>query len=360
MAGLNRGGLETFVMNVYRNIDRTKVQFDFLSHTPNGDYAQEVQSMGGRVYGIKPRNVGFFAYYKSLDKFFKEHAHEYQAIHLHTSSLSMASCLFYAKKYGIKVRIIHAHSSSISGSKLNYILHFLTKPFVRFLATDYLGCSDKGLDWLYKNTGIRHKAIMINNGIDTNLFRFSPTKRERVRNTLKIGENTIVIGHVGRFFWVKNHKFLVNIFNVYHLKNKDSKLLLIGTGELEEEIRKQVKELRINDDVLFLGLRSDIPDLLQAMDIFIMPSFFEGLPVSLVEAQTSGLPILATDIISKDAQIIDYFYTLSLSHSAEDWANKIHKIVNSYQRKDTSEATKRKGFDVKTTVSFLINIYLKK
>lgn len=358
MAGLNRGGLETFVMNVYRKINRDKIQFDFLTHTPEGDYAEEIKTMGGRIYGIPQRNKGFVAYYKVLDSFFFKHAHEYQAVHFHVASLSMASALYYAKKYGVQVRILHAHSSSISGSKLHYIFHYGTKLFVKYLATDYLGCSDKALDWLYNYTGVRHRAVMVNNGVDVDSFKYNITKRILIRNKLNISD-FYVIGHIGRFSTVKNHKFLISVFHHYHRKNPKTKLLLVGIGELMESIKKQVSDLGLNNSVLFLGVRSDISDLLQAFDIFVMPSLFEGLPVSLVEAQAAGLPILATDVISHDTIMTSDFHYMSLNKPAEEWANKIDEILSSYNRKDTSESIVKKGFAINTTVSYLSNLYLR-
>lgn len=357
MTGLNRGGLETFVMNVYRKIDRNKIQFDFLTETPDGDYAEEIRSMGGRIFPIRPRNKGFVAYYRALDSFFAGHSNEYCAVHQHISSLSLASSLYYARKYGIRTRVLHSHSSSISANKLHYLLHYSTKLFVPYLATDYFGCSDKALDWMFNGTGVRSKAKMINNGIDVNLFRYNDEKRHVVRKELGI-DGCHVLGHVGRFSTVKNHRFLINIFHNYHQNHPNSKLLLVGNGGLMDDVRKQVKDLQLADDVLFLGVRTDIPDLLQAMDIFVMPSLFEGLPVSLVEAQCTGLPVLVTDVVSHDTEMTEAFHYMSLENSAEEWADEINTILSSYRRRDNSEAIARHGFDINTTVSELSQLYL--
>lgn len=356
MAGLNRGGLETFIMNVYRQIDRSKIQFDFLTHQPDGDYAEEVKSLGGRIFSLPPRNKGFQQYYKALDIFFAEYANEYAAVHLHVSSLSMASSLYYAKKYGIKIRILHSHSSSISASKFHYILHCITKPFVKNLATNYLGCSDKALDWLYNGSGVRKQAVMISNGIDVENFKYNEIKRNKIRQSLGL-DNMTVIGHVGRFYNVKNQPFLVSTFFTYHKLNPKSKLMLIGTGESINEVKVQVEQLGLTNDVLFMGVRSDIPDLLQAMDIFVMPSLFEGLPVSLVEAQTAGLPVLATDVISHDTNMTDGFHYMSLAKTSKEWANEIDRILNSYIRRDTTKEIAAKGFDIKETANILSKIY---
>lgn len=356
IAGLNRGGLETFIMNVYRKIDRSKIQFDFLTHIPNGDYAKEIISLGGKIYYIPPRNKGFRAYYKALDNFFARNAYKYQAVHMHVSSLTMASTLYYPKKYGIKIRILHSHSSSISANHIHYLLHWATKPFVKKLATHYFGCSDKALDWLYNYTGVRNKAIMINNGIDIKLFKYNIERRNYIRKELKVG-NCDVLGHVGRFSKVKNHQFLLSVFNAYLKIHPKSKLILVGEGDLMVSTKEKARKLGIIDNIYFMGIRSDIQDLLQAMDIFVMPSLFEGLPVSLIEAQAAGLPILATDVISHDTDITNGFHCKSLTCPAEEWAEEINSILSNFTRKDTTSEVKMHGFDINETVKFLEEIY---
>lgn len=356
IAGLNRGGLETFIMNVYRKIDRSKIQFDFLTHIPNGDYAKEIIALGGNIYYIPPRNKGFRSYYKALDIFFAENAYKYQAVHMHVSSLSLASALYYPKKYGIKTRILHSHNSSISANHIHYLFHWVTKPFVKDLATHYFGCSDKALDWLYNYTGIRNKAVMINNGIDVNIFKYDQEHRRDIRKELNL-DGFNVLGHVGRFSKVKNHQFLLSIFKAYLRIHPKSKLLLVGEGELLDSIKAKALKLEIIDNICFMGIRSDIPDLLQAMDIFIMPSLFEGLPVSLIEAQAAGLPILATDVISHDTAITSNFHCKSLTQPAEEWAKDINYILSDFTRKDTTDEVKKHGFDINETVKFLEKIY---
>ena len=357
MAGLNIGGLETFIMNVYRKLDRSKIQFDFLTSTINGDYAPEIEKMGGKIFYLPSRHDGIIAYYRALDNFFKVHSSEYRAVHIHLSSLSHISDLFYPQKYGVKIRIVHSHSSSISANPLHYLLHYISKPFVRSLATNYLGCSDKALDWMYKYTGLRGEVLMIKNGIDAERFRYNMQQREALRERMGL-TNMSIIGHVGRFMKVKNHAFLLSVFAYFHEFHPDSKLMLVGDGDLLDSIKALAVQLGISGDVLFLGKRTDIPDLLQVMDIVVMPSLFEGLPVSLVEAQASGLPVLATNIISSDTMISSGFHSMSLSQGPEAWAAKIDNILASYQRIDTYGDIKNKGFDISDTVAILENIYM--
>jgi glycosyltransferase involved in cell wall biosynthesis len=353
---LSREGLQTFIMNVYRTIDRSTIQFDFLTRDHNGDYAEEIRSLGGKVYEIQGRKLGYFGYQKAIRLFFKQHAAEYSAVHMHLSLLFLSSILIYPKQYGIKVRILHSHSSSFIGPLTYRIAHYLEKPFVRYLATDYFGCSDKAIDWMYKYTGVRKKAIIVKNGIDAGRFKYNLQIREKVRNMLSLGDCQ-VLGHVGRFSKVKNHEFIIDVFNSYHNSWPNSKLVLVGDGELMPYIKQKAKSLGLGECVIFLGSRRDISEILQALDFFIMPSLYEGLPVSLVEAQCSGLPILASDTISSEAKLTDNLYFYSLENSPDLWAERVHDILEHFTRRDTSRIIVNQGFDIGQTTEFLKKVY---
>lgn len=361
MGGLKRGGLETFTMNMYRSIDRTKIQFDFLlTQVAGGDYEEEAKSMGANIFHLPARNKGYKAHKNALEKFFREH-HDYIAIHAHISSLTSIAPAFYAKKYGIPARIFHSHSSSIQKSlRLHWvhtILHYLNKPKVHSYATHYLGCSDKALDWTYKYTGVRSKAMMVNNGIDCELYAFNAIVRKEVRQELSIGADDFVIGHVGRFIPLKNQGFLVDILEVLQKKIPTAKLLLIGDGETMEEVKNKAEEKGLKDSVIFTGIRSDVARLMQAMDTFVMPSWFEGLPVSLVEAQAAGIPIVASDTISHDSDITGTILFKPINEPADDWAKCILMWKETWERPNNIEKIKQAGFDSKTTAKQLINIY---
>lgn len=361
MGGLKRGGLETFAMNMYRSIDRTEIQFDFLlTQVAGGDYEEEAKAMGANIFHLPARNKGYKAHMKALDDFFRAH-HDYIAIHEHISSLTSIAPAYYAKKYGIPVRIFHSHSSSIQKSlRLHWvhtILHYLNKPKVHSYATHYLGCSDKALDWMYKYTGVRSKAMMVNNGIDCESYAFNVTARADVRQELSIGEDDFVIGHVGRFIPLKNQGFLVDILEVLQRKMPTAKLLLIGDGDTMEEVKTKAEEKGLKESVIFTGVRSDVARLMQAMDVFVMPSWFEGLPVSLIEAQAAGLPIVASDTISHDSDVTGIIHFKSLNDSAEEWANTIIEWAEELHRPDRLDKIKSAGFDSKTTVKQLENIY---
>lgn len=362
MGGLKRGGLETFAMNMYRSIDRSEIQFDFLlTQVVGGDYEEEAKSMGANIYHLPARNKGYKAYHKALDDFFREH-HDYIAIHEHISSLTSIEPAYYAKKYGIPVRIFHSHSSSIQKSlRLHWvhtILHYLNKPKVHSYATHYLGCSDKALDWIYKYTGVRSKALMINNGIDCEQYAFNKIVRAEVRKEFGIDADDFVIGHVGRFIPLKNQGFLVDIVEELHETILNAKLLLVGEGDTMEEIKAKVANKGLDKSVIFTGVRSDVANLMQAMDVFAMPSWFEGLPVSLVEAQAAGLPVVASETISHNSDLTGTILFKSIKDSAEDWSKCIMEWKRTIGRPDNIEKLKKAGFDSKTTVKQLINIYI--
>ena len=362
MGGLKRGGLESFVMNVYRSIDRNDIQFDFLlTQISNGDYEDEAKSLGAHVYHLPARNRGYRAYNKSLDDFFCNH-HDYIAIHEHISSLTSIRPAYYAKKYGIPVRLLHSHSSSIQKSLrlywLHLLLHYLNKPKVHSWATHYLGCSDKALNWAYNFTGVRSKALMINNGIDSQLYEFNKVVRSKIRKELNIGEEDFVIGHVGRFIPLKNQSFLVDILEEIHKGRPSSKLLLVGEGDTMPDVKAKSELKSLGNNVIFTGVRSDVARLMQAMDIFVMPSWFEGLPVSLVEAQAAGLPIVASSTISQDSDLTGTILFMSIKESAANWAKNIIEWGERVGRPDNVDKIVQAGFDTKTITKQLIELYI--
>lgn len=361
MGGLNRGGLETFAMNIYRAMDKNEIQFDFLlTQLPEGDYVEEAKSMGANIYTLPARYKGYKAYHHALDNFFKNH-HDYLAIHAHISSLTSIDSAYYAKKYNIPVRILHAHNSSIQKSLrfywLHTFLHYLNKPNVHSWATHYLGCSDKALDWMYKYTGVRSKAIMVNNCIDTRKFIFNKNVRIDVRAEFGLDANAFIIGHVGRFVPVKNQSFLVNILVEMKKICPNAKLMLVGDGDLREQVAKEAEDRGVEHDILFTGRRSDVNRLLQAMDVFVMPSLFEGLPVSLVEAQAAGLPIVASDTISLDSDLTGTILFKSIKLKSNSWASDILQWVNRIGRPNNTESIINNGFDSSETVKRLISLY---
>lgn len=361
-ARLGKGGIETLVMNLYEAMDRSRVQFDFLLNIPGGEYEQRARAMGARIFYIPQRHEGVAASHKALVAFFREHARDYCAIHQHVSSLTAIVPQYYARKYHIPVRILHSHNSMISPTlparHIHMLLHRMAKPFVRLLATNYLGCSDKALDWLYSHTGVRRQAVMVNNGIPVARFTYSPEVRAAVRRELGIHDDALVVGHTGSFTVAKNHAFLLDVFAEVVKTRPDAVLLLVGDGPLRGSIEDKIRRLGLTERVRLAGIRDDVNRLLQAVDVQLMPSLYEGLPVSLVEAQASGLPLVISDTISRDTAITPSVVFLPLSAPASAWAARVVEAARDHRRGDTSQYIRRAGFDIADTAEKLLNIYL--
>ncbi len=349
---MNRGGLETMLMNYYRNIDRSKIQFDFLTHRPENekkDYDDEIRSLGGKIYHMPVLNPFSPSYMKSLDKFFKEHK-EYQIVHSHLDCLS-AYPLKAAKKNGVPVRIAHSHNTS-QERNLKYLIKDYSKRQIPKYATHLFACGQEAGKWMFG----KHKFQIMNNAIDAKKFIYNEEVRMEKRKELGI-EGKFVIGHVGRFNLQKNHEFLIHCFEAFAEKNSDTVLLLIGNGDLQERAKLQVKAYDLEDNVRFLGLREDIPQLLQAMDLFLFPSLFEGLPVTLVEAQAAGIPCVISDTITDEIMITDRISKVPLDADINQWLD----VISSYKqspRKDTMSEIVEHGFDIEKNARWLEEFYI--
>ena len=355
------GGMESVIMNYYRNIDKTKIQFDFLCNTENVAYEDEIKSLGGIIYKIPARSKGYSKYKSAINDFFKKHSKEYCAIWVNVCSLANIDYLKMAKKYNIKTRIIHCHNSQNMDSKLRGLLHKWNKLFLKLYATDFWSCSEFSSPWFYfKNTIKSDKYKVIKNAIDLEKFKYNSNVRDEYRNKFNFDEDTLVIGNVGRFHFQKNHPFIVDIFEKILIKYPNSQLLLIGKGEDEEKIKQLVNDKKLEKNIQFLEKRDDVNNLMQAMDIFLFPSLFEGLPVTLVEAQASNLKIFASsDKISKESQLDkENFYFISLNKSSDYWAEKILEAYSQKNtRKDVSDLIKKYGFDIKEEVNKMQNFF---
>lgn len=348
---MHRAGLETMLMNYYRNIDRTKIQFDFLTHRPyKSDYDDEILSLGGKVYyapRLYPQN--YPKYFKWMKQFFKEHP-EYKIVHSHIDAMSYLP-LKVAKKAGVPVRIAHSHNTSID-KDFKYILKQYFRARINSVATDFCTCGEEAGKFLFGNV----ESTLIPNAIDISKFLYNPIIREKKRNELGI-KKEYVIGHVGRLSYQKNHKFLIQIFNKFLKRYEDTILLLVGVGEKEEEIKKQVSELGLEQKVKFLGNRNDVNELYQAMDIFVMPSFFEGVPVVGVEAQFADLPCVFSDKVPKEVKFHSKTQFVPLNAPIQQWVDVIGKYRN-MERKPMTDELEKSPYNIKTAHSILENYYL--
>lgn len=359
--GMNRGGLETTLMNILRNIDRSKVQFDFLVNTQEKcDYDDEIRALGGKIYYIPPRREGIKKYKRELVRFFSNHK-EYKIVHQHVSSLSDIEALKAAKQVGVPIRIVHSRNSQHSGSVIHKYLHFWNQRKISKVATDFFACSELAARWLFGDKLYReNNHIIINNGIETERFVFSKEKRNLIRRDLGVG-NKVLIGNVGRLHKQKNHTFILDVFKTLNTSIPETMLILVGDGVLRNSLENKAKELGIQESVIFTGVRKDIPDLLQAMDIFFMPSLYEGLPGTVIEAQGAGLPCLISDSITKEVKITDLVVSASLDESIEKWKEHLINIINQkIERRNTSLELVEAGFDMEAITMQLQSFYIEK
>jgi len=342
------------IMNLYRNIDRTRLQFDFIiDHTENCTYREEIEALGGKIYILPAFNLkNLLIYRKAWREFFRQHP-EYGIIHGHVRSTA-SIYLGIAQKFGLTT-IAHSHSTS-SGYGLQALIKSFLQYFIRFRAEYLLACSEASGEWLYgKRACKRDNFLIIKNAVDSSEFVFNSDRRKRIREELNL-ESKLVIGHVGRFIAAKNHRFLIDIFKAIHDKKENSMLLLVGDGELRNSAEERVKELGLLNSVIFTGLRSDIPDLLHAMDVFVFPSLYEGLPVTLIEAQASGLPCIISDSITSEVCITPIMRPVSLAKPSSSWADIVINAAGG-DRQAMEHYLKNSGFDIEDSADKLSKFY---
>lgn len=348
---MGRGGLESMLMNYYRHIDRDRVQFDFLTHRSfRADFDDEIESLGGKIYHL-PRLVPWNPSYRNaLNHFFSEHK-EYKIVHVHQDCLSSV-ILKCAARHHVPIRIAHSHSSS-QDKNLKYTVKLYYRKQISKYATTLFACSQKAGNWMFYGTPFR----VINNAIDAKQYQFDSQLAHQVRRTLNISDRSLLVGHVGRFSPAKNHTFLLKIFSEIQKIIPDSKLLLVGDGSLRTQIEKQAKLLHIDKQVIFTGIRSDVSELMQAMDVFVFPSVYEGLPVTLIEAQSAGLPCFISDQVSLECKITDLVTQIPLNAPASQWAKIILKTHTS-TRKNTYAQIAAAGYDIVEDAKWLQKFYL--
>ena len=349
---MGRGGLETMIMNCYRHIDRDKIQFDFLVHRDfKSDYDDEIEAMGGKIYRL-PRLVPWSrSYHRALNGFFAAHP-EYKIVHVHQDCLS-SIILKAAQQQGVKVRIAHSPSSS-QDKNLKYLVKWYYKQFIPKFATDLFACGREAGDWMFGGASYR----ILNNAIDVARYSYRADVKQQTREQLGIAQDALVVGHVGRFHPVKNHAFLLDVFCELKKQVSDAVLVLVGDGPLRPEIEKKTAELGLSDSVIFMGVRSDVPELMQAMDVFVFPSLYEGIPVTLIEAQTAGLPCCVSDGVPQEAAITKLVQFKGLDASAEEWAAWVLNRA-SEPRQDYSAEMAQAGYSIVQTARWLQDFYEK-
>ena len=364
MRAFEYGGAEIMVWNWYQYFDHQKVLTDFVVNLHNNEemnpkYEAEIKKNGGNLYQIYSKNkiiqsINRFFFMRKLAK-----RNYYDVIHLHVSNAFTAYLHYVAVRKYCKKIIIHSHNSNIDGNfaSIKRFIHKCFRPFIRGKNIILFACSSLAAKWMFPaKYNLEKRYIIIKNGIETNKFVYNPQERNNLRKKLEI-EDKFVIGHVGRFVYQKNHNFLIEVFNVFYQKNPNSMLLLIGTGELEDEMKDKVNNLGLENAVIFYGQTENVASLYQVMDYFVFPSFYEGLPITLIEAQASGLKILCSDSITLECKACSLVEFISLSESIQTWANIIN-LGRYYERVDVSNQIKQNKFDIFESSRQIISLYL--
>ncbi|MGO4543332.1 glycosyltransferase family 1 protein [Paenibacillus sp. 2TAB23] len=354
VVNMNRGGAETLLMNMYRHIDRSKIQFDFLT-CKEGVFDDEIRSLGGIIHRTPYiTEAGHRGYLQGLDRFFLNHA-EYKVVHSHMDKMS-GFVLRAARRAAIPMRIAHSHNTSSEGSVPSRIYKWYAGTFVQSAATHYVACSIDAARWMFPRK--EESVLVLQNGIATEKFIYSIETRSRLRKELSIPDDCFVVGHVGRFAHQKNHVQLIDMFHKLLEKRPNSRLLLVGDGPLKSEIERKVRDLRIEDHVMFLGVKSNINEMLQAFDVFVFPSYHEGLGIVVIEAQGAGLPCIISDTVPAEVDMgIGLVRFFSLKH-ADNGINHIVEASKKTSREIPIGALAQKGYDIRQTVQKATSLYL--
>lgn len=351
VSNMNMGGIETMLMNYYRNIDREKIQFDFLCHSSKqSDYDNEILQLGGKIYRLPKLNPINPIYTAKLNNFFKKHQ-EYKIVHSHRNA-GNGIILKYAEKNNIPIRIAHSHINIQNRHNVKYLVWNYYKKDTLKYSTHRLACSKEAGKWLYKNGSFD----ILCNAINTKQYLYNSDTRKCMRKKLKIDKN-FVIGHVGRFTKQKNHYFLLDIFNEVLKIQPNAKLLLVGDGPLLKQTKQKTKKLNLQNNIMFMGIRNDVPEIMQAMDTFIMPSLYEGLGIVNIEAQAAGLPCVISNAIPKECVITDLVTECDLNQPSKYWAKLILEKRNIKRQNKFNEILKA-GYDITSNAKYYENFCL--
>jgi len=351
VGALNRGGAESMIMNLYRNINRDKIHFDFVVHSSEkGAFDDEVSSLGGKIYKCPRFNgVNILQYKKWWQDFLATHS-EYRILHSHIRSCA-SLYLPIAKSQGIRT-IVHSHNTS-NGKGIRSLAKRVLQYPLRHQADYLMSCSKKAGEWLFgKKAAESNKYKFLPNAIEVDKYAFNPAIRNQYRKLFDINDK-VVFGHVGRFYESKNHGFLLEVFSEVQRNNPNTALFLVGDGPLRNEIENKINKLNLKGSVYLLGVRNDVHNVLQAIDVFLFPSIWEGFPVAVIEAQAAGLPCIISDRITAEVALTELIYRLPID-SINQW---VDLALSGLERKDVTERIKKAGFDVKESAKDLSEFY---
>ena len=352
LSSLDAGGAETFLMKVLRSVSPEEYQFDFVVSHAGGVYSNEVLERGGRIYTVSPRKKNFFRAFRDIKRIVSKNKYRYV---LKLGDSPVVSLDLLAARMGGAKHLSFRSCNALTGlSTKQKVINTVMRPFLNFIADVRLAPSKNAAEFTFGKRYARSKVYIIHNGVDLNLYHFYPCERKDVRKEFGV-DNKFVVGHVGRFRLQKNHQYLLEIFKAILQQRNDAVLLLVGVGELEEQIRARVAELGLQDHVIFAGQRFDIPQVLSAMDVFVFPSFHEGMPNTVIEAQATGLPCVIADTITREADLTGLVHYLPLTDTPECWAKKALSVVTN-ERKDTSSEFTEQGYNIHDVAKELVGL----
>ena len=339
------GGFENFIMNIYRKMDRNKVQFDFIVHKKkDNSYDEEIESLGGKLFYVTRKSKNPVKNFFEIRKVIK--ANDYNIVCRHSDSAFTVVDLLAAKLGGAKKIIMHSHSTTTGNVKI----HNFFRKWMSFVPTHRFACSKAAGKWMFGDL----EYTFVPNAIDTSEYLYDADIRASMRQEWKVAAKN-VYGHVGNFVYAKNHLFLLDVFKEITLKDKNAILFLIGEGELREEIEKKIKELQLQDKVILTGRRKDVVRFLQIFDLFLFPSVYEGLPVSMVEAQCSGLPCLISSSITDEIMLTDCVKQMDLKENVSEWAKAAMEMLEAGKRKERysrQDEIRKAGYGIEELVKF--------
>lgn len=357
----NIGGLETYLMQQLDHLDKSKVIYDFVNITSEHEivFKDKILKAGGRIYGVRSRHSNPIRHYWQWIKLLHRIAGDYKAIVLNSNSITYVFPIFIARFFGIPMRIMHSHNSGFEqkigiGKK---IIMAMNRILLKWGATDYFACSKLAGQWMF---GYNAHFTVIPNVIDCSKLKFNENMRNKVRSALNL-QGHFIVGHVGRFTFQKNHEFLIDVFSEIHRTQENAVLMLVGdaVGDLSylEQAKEKVVRLGLTNSVVFMGMRNDVPQLMQAMDCFILPSHFEGLPVVGIEVQAAGLPCFFSTNITREVGITDLAHFISLKKKPEEWAEMILS-ESKVKRKNMEEEIIKAGYDIQHEIRKIEKFYI--
>ena len=353
MGRMDRGGVETVVTNYYRWIDKSRVQYDFfLDETSSFPQKEELEKAGAGIYYVPPYGK-IVPYIRTLRKLFTENG--YRIVHAHINTMNVFP-LYAAWRAHVPVRICHNHSTAHIGEGKKTLMKYLLRPLDKLFATNYFACGIRAGRWMYGNRCFdQGRVYVMNNAFDVDRFAFSAADRAALRGQIGLMDSTFVMGHVGRFTYAKNHRFLLQVFAELHKERPDSVLVLIGEGEMEAQVRRQVKDMGLDAAVRFLGVVPDAYRYYSVLDVFCLPSFYEGLSLVGLEAQANGLPCVFSENVPNEIDLTGRVRFLPFDDGARAWAKTVLAIS---ARRETDARAALPGFSVAEECVKLEQLYL--